>query len=173
MVKKIFMGIMVLLFIFTSVVKTDAAELTKDGQTANVPVRYTVDNTEFIIAVPAVIAADPYGTQFLVRASNVNLRPDQHLEVKITKGSGKDGEVVLERQNVPFGKPVASLVTNMSISGKGIDQNGNVVGYFEDSINSDQNITGEVRLSPLLVTDQTEAGDYEAIVEFTVTLINE
>ena len=148
----------------------DASEINTDGGSVSVPVTYTADTTSFVITIPAVINPTENGGSFSIGASHMNLRPDQHIEVSISSGCKAGGTVTLERQNVAAGKEVATLDTVFSIGGKTIDENGYVAGYFEDGKESEVNTMGDVTMSPLEITEDTEAGDYETAVEFTVAL---
>ncbi len=164
--------ILILTFLFMGMLteKVSAQTLSESGESTSVPVVYTVDNTAFIITIPAVITADFTETTFEVGAEYVNLRPDEYLEVKITSGSDQDGVVTLQRQNVPEGKDIATLKTTLSVEGSNIGENNNVVGFFQDSSDSQKNLKGKVALSPLEINEETESGDYLAILQFTVEL---
>lgn len=170
MKKRLLAGVLTVIFVFAMVQQVSANTLSTDGGSTSVPVKYTVDNTAFMITIPAMIQAGTVESEFAISASGVNLRPDEHLEVAISSGCDESGVVKLERQNVPFGKTVASLNTILSVNGKNVAQSGHIVGYFTDSANSNQNLYSPVKLSPLVVNDTTEAGDYQAVLEFTITL---
>ena len=168
--KKILTGLLAVLFIFTISQRVDAAEINTDGGSASVPVTYTAATTAFVITVPALISPSEEESTFKIGASYMNLRPEQHIEVSVSKGCRAGGIVTLERQNVAEGKPVARLDTVFSVGGMTIDNNGYLVGYFSDSDESCVNLLGAVTMSPLNVTADTEAGDYMTTIEFTVAL---
>lgn len=170
MSKKIIIGILAVIFIMAAGQSVSAADISTNGGSAQVMVTYTVDNTAFVITIPAVIAPDAEGTDFEVGAKSMNLRPEQYVEVSISSGCDGSGTVTLERQNVPEGKPVATLSTVFSVGGKNIGANGCLVGRFEDGADSRINRLGAVSMSALPVTEDTEAGDYMATVEFKVML---
>ncbi len=170
MIKKIVIGLLAAVFIMAMAENVYAADITSDGGTAVVPVKYTVNSTSFVIRIPAVIAPGTERASFEVGAQSMNLRPEQYVEVIISSGCDGNGMVTLCRQNVPEGKPVATLSTVFSVGGKNIGQNGHLVGRFEDGSDSRVNRLGEVSMSALAVDDNTEAGDYMATVEFTVKL---
>ena len=170
MSKKILMVIVTVIMIFTLKGTAYAAELTGDGDSVNVPVRYTVNNTAFVITVPMVITADTKDCYFEISASKMNLRPDEAVVVSIVSGCDIDGAVNLVRQDVATDKPVATLKTMLTVGGKSIVENDYRVGYFRDSINSEINLDGKVTLSGLEINENTEAGDYEGIIRFQVEL---
>ncbi|MBD5157288.1 MAG: hypothetical protein HDT13_06615 [Butyrivibrio sp.] len=168
--KKILMGILTAVFIMVMGETVYAANMNADGQTAQVPVTYTVSNTSFVITIPAVIAPGAEGTSFEIGASGMNLRPEEYIEVSVSSGCAGDGTVTLKRQNVPEGKPVATLSTVFSVGGQNIGANGFLVGRFEDGADSRVNRLGAVSMSALNVDENTEAGDYMTTVEFKVKL---
>lgn len=168
--KKIIMGILAAIFTMVMGETVYAANMNTDGQTAKVPVRYTVNNTSFVITVPAVIAPGAEGESFEIGAASMNLRPEQFIEVSVSSGCTENGTVTLKRQNVPDGKPVATLDTVFSVGGKNIGANGYLVGRFEDGADSKVNRLGAVSMSALKVNENTEAGDYMTTVEFKVRL---
>lgn len=168
--KKIIMGILAAIFIMVTGQKVYAANMNTDGQTATVPVRYTVSNTSFVITVPAVIAPGIEGRSFEIGAASMNLRPEQFVEVSVSSGCTENGTVTLKRQNVPEGKPVATLDTVFSVGDKNIGANGYLVARFEDGADSKVNRLGAVSMSALNVKEDTEAGDYMTTVEFKVRL---
>lgn len=170
MVKKIIMGILSMVFIMAMGESVHAETLTASGSTAEVPVTYTVSGGEIIVTIPALIVPDTEETNFEVMARSMNLRPDQYVEVNITAGCDENGAVTLERQNVPDGKPVATLSTVFSVGGQSINKNNYLVGSFEDGTDSTINLLGPVSVSALNVDKNTEAGDYKGLVEFTVTI---
>ena len=170
--KKILTCFLSVFFVFAISQRVDASEINTDGGKARVPVTYTANTTAFIITIPAVISPSDEETSFNVGASYMNLRPEQHIEVSVTGGCNEGGVVTLERQNVAEGKKAATLNTVFSIDGNPIDKNGYLVGYFEDSSESSTNILGNVTMSPLNITADTEAGDYRTVVEFTFSLNN-
>lgn len=164
------MGILTAVFIMVMGETVYAANMNADGQTAQVPVTYTVSNTSFVITIPAVIAPGAEGTSFEIGASGMNLRPEEYIEVSVSSGCAGDGTVTLKRQNVPEGKPVATLSTVFSVGGQNIGANGFLVGRFEDGADSRVNRLGAVSMSALNVDENTEAGDYMTTVEFKVKL---
>ncbi len=173
MIKKI---IAVVLTAVMTLVMSEAAyaqNITTDGGSVDVPVRYTVNNTAFVITVPEVITAQVVDTQFSIGASYMNLRPDEYVEVTITSGCDAVGTVELIRQGAELGRNNDSLETTLTANGKVISDNRFVVGYFSDSNDSTINQTGPITMSGLKVNENTQAGDYEALVEFTVTLRDE
>lgn len=171
--KKFFMVLMTVAMVFGMSNSVNAAELSKNGDTASIPVKYTVNNTAFVITIPAVISPDTTVTTFEVEASYVNLRPDEHIEVSVKSGCDIDGKVTLKRQGVADGKQVAELATYFTTSGINIAENGFIVGVFEDSASSNSNTIGAVSMSALEVTQNTEAGDYQGLVEFEINLISD
>lgn len=168
--KKILTGLLALFFVLTISQQVDAAEINTDGGSVSVPVTYTADTTAFVITIPAVISPSEKESSFNVGASYMNLRPEQYIEVSVSKGCKTGGVVTLERQNVAEGKPAATLDTVFSVGGETIDGNGYLVGYFKDGSESRVNILGDVTMSALNVTEDTEAGDYRTTLEFTVAL---
>ncbi|MGN0369139.1 MAG: hypothetical protein ACI4EW_01165 [Butyrivibrio sp.] len=174
MFKKVLVFVLGTIIFFSMSKAVYAADITitTDGGTVEVPVRYTVDNTSFIITIPAVIAPSTTESSFQIGADYMNLRPDQSVEVTVSSGCNSEGVVVLERQNVPNGKPVATLETTLSTRMGRINENGYLVGQFSDGENSTVNTLGSVSMSPLNVTENTEAGDYCAGIVFKVQVKN-
>lgn len=168
--KKIFMFLLTVALIFGQNVTAYAANMTTSGEEVSVPVKFSVNNTSFIITVPTVIMASDSGSEFTITASDINLRPEEYLEIFITKGCNENGSIILERQNVPEGKEIATLKTDVSINGKSIKDNNFRVGYFKDGSNSNENLDGKVTLSGIEINEDTESGDYATTVCFKVEL---
>lgn len=170
MFKKIMVFVLGTIIFFSMSKAVYAADVTisTDGGTVEIPVKYTVDNTSFVITIPAVIAPSTTKSSFLIGAESMNLRPDQSVEVTISSGCNSESVVVLERQNVPEGKQVATLETTLSTQTGKISENGYLVGRFRDGTDSTLNILGSVSMSPLNVTENTESGDYAAGIVFKV-----
>ena len=103
--KKILVLLLSVLMIFSYSVTVKAATLTTDGETVKVPVKYTVDNTEFIITVPAQLMLDSRDVSFTITAQGMNLRPDETVLVSISDGCDQNGGVELVRQNDKQSKP--------------------------------------------------------------------
>ena len=85
--KKVLVVLLSILMIFSYSVSVKAATLNSDGDTVEVPVKYTVDNTEFLITIPAQLTLDSRDVSFSVTSQNMNLRPDETVIVSITKES--------------------------------------------------------------------------------------
>ena len=168
--KKILTGLLALLFVFTVSQRVDASEINTDGGSVSVPVTYTAATTAFVITIPAVISPSNDEQSFSIEASYMHLRPEQYIEVSVSSGCGEGGVVTLKRQNVSEEKPTATLDTVLSVGGNTIDKNGYLVGFFCHGSESSVNILGDVTMSPLNVTSDTEAGDYRTTLEFTVAL---
>lgn len=172
MSKKIIMCILAMILIFSGVHNVNAKTLSSDGETASVMVKYTADTTAFEIVIPSVICPDSNNSSFVVKASYMNLRPDEYVEVSIADGCKEGGVVSLMRQNVPNGKEVSVLDTILTIDNVTLDKLSYVVGRFEDGTDSAKNLVGDVNIGKLNVNKDTEAGDYAAVVEFKVELKN-
>ncbi len=170
MVKKITIAILTFIMIISSCNTINAAQITEDGGTASIPIRYSVNNTAFIITIPAIIIPDTKESSFMVSADYMNIRPDEHVEVSITKGCDIDSKVTLTRQNVTADKMADTLDTYLSLSNQAVSENNYVVGYFKDSLVSTENILGKVYMSALEIDSNTPAGDYASVIEFTVDL---
>ena len=69
--KKIIMILLSAVFIFTMSEQVRAAEISTNGGSVSVPVRYTVDNTAFTITIPTVIWAGTSETEFEIAAGNL------------------------------------------------------------------------------------------------------
>ena len=68
--KKILVVLLSILMIFSYSVSVNAATLTSDGESVKIPVKYTVDNTEFLITIPAEITLDSKDINFSVTNSH-------------------------------------------------------------------------------------------------------
>lgn len=169
MIRKILTGVLALVLIMSISEAAYGASISTDGGSAAVPVTYTVDNSSFEITVPALITPSTEEESFLIGASNMNIRPDQYVEVRVISGCDQNGTVTMERQNVPVGKQTATLETTFSVAGKNISETDYVVGHFEDG-SSIVNTAGAVTMSAVTVDETTQAGDYLATVEFRVDL---
>lgn len=167
--KKIFMILLTMLMVFSTSIGVNAAELSSDGASANVPVKYTVDNTEFIIRIPAELSPDTEDVEFSITADRMNLRPDESVVVFVTGGCNDNGQVILSRQGDSSDKP-ATLITTLMVNGASISGNNNIVAMFRDGDNSTENLLGNVKMSALVIDENTRAGDYIGIVEFKVEL---
>lgn len=166
--KKILMFVLTAIMVFTLKETVHAADINTNGGTATVPVRYTVDNTAFVITVPTVIWADKSDTQFEVLAKEINIRPDEHLQVFISEGCNSEGKIVLDRQGVEPGNE-AQIEVTATVGGGNIAANNFRVGHFKDST-SLTNLDGKVTLSGLTVNDNTKSGDYQSRICFKVEL---
>lgn len=169
MVKRILTGVLALVLILSVSEAAYAANITTDGGKATVPVTYTVNNSSFEVTIPAVIRPSTVESSFEVGATKVNIRPDEYVEVSISSGCDADSKVVMSRQNVPTDKTVATLETKFSAGGVLIGKNNYIVAHFEDG-SKIVNSIGDIKMSPVTVTQNTEAGDYSATVEFKVDL---
>lgn len=172
MSKKIIMCILAMILIFSGVQNVHAKTLSTDGETTSVTVKYTADTTAFEIVIPAFICPAGENSSFTVASSYMNLRPDEYVEVSIADGCKEGGKVSLKRQNVPAGKPVSVLETVLTIDNVTLDRLSYVVGRFEDGKDSTKNLIGSVMMGKLNINRDTEAGDYQAVVEFKVDLKN-
>lgn len=167
--KKIFMVLLTMLMVFSTSVGVNAAELSSDGASVNVPVKYTVDNTEFVIRIPAEISPDMIDREFSITADRMNLRPDESVIVSVTGGCDENGVVILKRQGDNSDKP-SILTTSLMINGVSIADNNNIVAMFRDGDNSTENLLGNVKMSALVIDENTKSGDYIGTVEFKVEL---
>ena len=170
MSKKIIMILITAALLFWRAVNVDAATLSSDGESADVMVKYTVNNTAYEITIPAVICPSTSESSFSVSSEYMNLRPDEYIQVSLSSGCEAEGIVTLKRQNVPKGKPVSEIDTVLSINGVTLDKLSNIVGRFEDGADSTRNLVDNVSVGKLNIDRTTEAGDYMAIVEFRVDL---
>lgn len=166
--KKILMFILTAVMVFSIKETVHATEINSNGGSATVPVKYTVDNTSFLITIPTVIWADKKETQFEVSAKEINIRPDEHLQVFITEGCDSEGKLILERQGVTEGNE-SHLETTVLVSGRNVADNNYRVGHFKDG-SSVTNLDGKITLSGLNVDENTRAGDYWTTVCFKVEL---
>ena len=175
MSKKIITILLTALMVLTMSQGVSAATLTTDGQTADVPVKYTAKTTAFSVTIPAALAPDGAKAKtFSISSAKMNLRPDEHIEVSISQGVDTNSAVTLLRQNVPAGKTVATLLTTLSVKGDVLSKNNNVVGYFADSATPTTNTIGAVTMSALNYNaTTTEAGDYLGTVTFKISLIQD
>lgn len=167
--KKVLVVLLSILMIFSYSVNVKAATLTSDGESVQVPVKYTVDNTEYLITIPAQITLDSRDISFTVTSQGMNLRPDEMVVVSISNGCNQSGGVELVRQNDRQSTP-STLYTYLTIGGKNIAQNNFEVAKFMDGDNSTQNILGAVVMSAPVITEDTKAGDYCGTLEFLVEL---
>ena len=170
--KKILVVLLSILMIFSYSVSVNAATLTSDGETVKVPVKYTVNNTEFIITVPAQLMLESRDVSFTITAQEMNLRPDEIVVVSISDGCKEDGSVALVRQNDKQTRP-SILYTYLTVDGENIAQNEYMVAKFMDGDNSTENLIGEVVMSAPVVTEDAKAGDYSGTLEFLVELRRE
>lgn len=143
-----------------------------DEGEVSVPVRYTADTTSYTIKIPALITAGENVMEYSIEAEKINLRPDECVKVYISEGCDQNGTVTLTRQNVPTGKKAATLSTTFTIKNLNVPVSDNdyIVGYFEDSANSIENMVGSILVNPVNISDSTEAGDYSGTVTFAVIL---
>ncbi len=167
--KRIFLVLLTALMVFTTGIRVNASELNSDGATAKVPVKYTVDNTEFVIRIPAELTPDINDSEFVITADCMNLRPDESVIVSITDGCNEKGQVLLIRQGDDSAEP-ASLTTTLMVNESVISADNNVVGLFRDGDDSTVNLSGAVRMSALVIDENTRSGDYIGTVEFKVEL---
>ena len=107
--------------------------------------------------------------EFSITADRMNLRPDESVVVSVAKGCNDNGQVILTRQGDNSNKP-ATLTTTLMINGTNISGNSNIVAMFRDSDNSTENLLGNVKMSALIVAENTRPGDYIGPVEFKVEL---
>ena len=170
--KKVLVVLLSILMIFSYSVSVKAATLNSDGDSVNVPVKYTVDNTEFLITIPAQLTLASRDVSFTVTSQRMNLRPDESVIVRITKGCNESGGVELVRQNDKQSRP-STLYTYLTINGKNIASNNYEVARFVDGDNSTTNTLGKVVMSAPVVTEDTKAGDYCGTIEFSVELRRE
>ena len=167
--KKILTVLLTILLVFSSNMVVNAANLSSDGATTQVPVKYTAETTAFTIIIPAQLSPTNKSNTFQVTSSNMNLRPDEEIVVTISSGCNSSGEVLLKREGDKTSSQ-ATLKTILTAGGKNISQNNYVVGLFKDSDTSTKNLTGNITMSGLSVDSSTKAGDYSAVVEFKVQL---
>lgn len=170
--KKVLVVLLSILMIFSYSVTVKAATLTSDGESVEVPVKYTVNNTEFLITIPAQITLDSRDISFTVTSQGMNLRPDEMVVVSISKGCNQSGAVELVRQNDRQSTP-STLYTYLTIGGKNIAQNNFEVARFIDGDNSTKNTLGAVVMSAPVINEDTKAGDYCGTLEFSVELRRE
>lgn len=174
MYKKFIIGVLAVIMMFSMSEVVWADTISVNGGTSNVPVTFTVDNTSFVITIPKEIKPKANeDSTFSIGATQMNLRPDERLDVTIASGCGAEGAVKLIRQNVPMGKEPASLTTKLSVKNQTIDKNHFLVGQFKDSANSTQNLLGNVTMSGLSVNSSTESGEYRATIEFKVEVVRD
>lgn len=167
--KKILCVLLTIFLVMTLRITIKAGTLTKDGDSVEVPVKYTVDNTEYIITIPAEITVTNEETNFIVTAEKMNLRPDEEVVVKIVKGCDANGDVALVRQQEDLeNAPV--LTTSFTQNGKSIADNDFIVGQFVDGVDSKVNVLGAVSMSAPVIDENTKAGDYIGIIQFEVEL---
>lgn len=169
MCKKFFLVLLTVLMVFSTSIGVNAAELNSDGETVSVPVKYTVNNTEFIVRIPAELTPDTQDSEFMVTADRMNLRPDESVIVSITEGCDEDGQVVLTRQGDISDHP-ATLTTTLTINEEAISTDNNIVGIFKDGNNSTANLLGAVKMSLPVINENTKAGDYVGTIEFKIEL---
>lgn len=167
--KKILAVLLTILMIFSSNIVVNAATLSTDGATTQVPVKYTANTTAFVIVIPAQLSPTTKSKSFSITSSSMNLRPDEELVVTISSGCNSSGQVILQREGDKTSNP-ATLTTTLVVGGKAISENDYIVGMFKDSDTSTTNLTGNIIMSPLKVDSNTKAGDYSAVVEFKVEL---
>ena len=167
--KKILCVLLTVLMVMTFRTTINAGTLTKDGESVEVPVKYTVNNTEYIITIPAEIIVGNEETSFVISAEKMNLRPDEEVIVKIVEGCDANGDVTLVRQQANLDNaPV--LITKFTQNSKNIAENDYIVGKFVDGADSKVNILGEVSMSPPVVDENTKAGDYIGTIQFELEL---
>lgn len=167
--KKILTVLLAILLVFSSNIVVNAASLSTDGATTQVPVKYTANTTAFVINIPAQLSPETTHTSFTITSSSMNLRPDEELVVRISSGCNSLGQVILQREGDKTSNP-ATLTTTLVCSGKNIVRNDYIVGAFRDSDTSTNNIMGSVTMSALKVDESTKSGDYSAVVEFQLEL---
>lgn len=167
--KKILCVLLTLLLVLSSRITINAATLTTDGDSVEVPVKYTVDNTEFIITIPAELTVGNEETSFEITAQKMNLRPDEEVIIKIAKGCDSSGAVSLVRQQEDI-STAPILNTSLTQNGVSIASNDFIVGKFVDSDNSVENIMGAISMSVPVVDENTRAGDYIGTLQFEVEL---
>ena len=166
--KKILCVLLTILLVMTLRTTINAGTLTKDGDSISVPVKYTVDNTEFVIIIPAEITVGNEETSFLIMAEKINIRPDEEVIVRISEGCNENGAITLVRQQENEDAPV--LFTDLTQNGVNIAENDYIVGKFVDSDNSTNNTLGEVNMSVPVVDENTRAGDYIGTICFEVEI---
>ncbi len=167
--KKIFGVLLTIFLVFAVTINVNAATLTEDGGSVTVPVRYTVDNTEYIITFPAEITVGNEDTSFEIKAEKMNLRPDEEVVVLIKEGCDPSGNVILKRQQSDL-ENAPILTTSLTQSGISIVDNDFVVGKFIDGADSTVNTMGMVTMSVPVVDENTKAGDYIGTLQFEVEL---
>ena len=167
--KKILTVLLTIYLVILASVPISAAVLTGDGESVSVPVKYSVDTTEYIISIPAEITLANTDISFEIKADKMNLRPDEELVVTISSGCNSSGQVILQREGDKTSNP-ATLTTTLTAGGTNIAQNNHVVGLFKDSDNSTDNLTGNITMSALKIDSNTKSGDYSTVVEFKVQL---
>ena len=167
--KKILTVLLTILLIFSSNIVVNAANLSTDGATAQVPVKYTANTTAYIINIPSQLSPTTSHTTFEVTSSSMNLRPDEELVVSISSGCNSAGQVILQREGDKTTNP-ATLTTTLVVNAKNIARNNYIVGLFKDSDTSTENTMGKITMSALKVDENTKSGDYSAVVEFKVEL---
>lgn len=167
--KRILTALLTILLVFSSSMVVNATTLSSDGATTQVPVKYTVNNTAFVINIPSELTPDTELKSFTITAESMNLRPDEELVVKISSGCNEYGQVILTREGDKTSNP-ATLYTLLVCNGMNIARGDYLVGLFRDSDDSTHNIAGKVNMSALKVESDTKAGDYSAVVEFKVEI---
>lgn len=170
-IKKILIGFLAAACVLLAGERVWADTISTNGGTSSVPVKFTVDNTAFVITVPAVITPQKGAdSSFAISATKMNLRPDEEIQVSIVGGCDANSVVKLVRQNTPEGKEPAYLTTTLTTSGTKIGTNNFLVGRFRDGADSTKNLVGAVTMSALAVNENTEAGEYLAMIDFKVDL---
>ncbi len=167
--KKILTVLLTLYLVLATSVSLDAATLTADGDFVEVPVKYSVNNTEYIITIPAEITLDSTDTSFEITAEKMNLRPDEEVIVKISSGCDSNGMVTLTRQQSDR-ENAPTLTSTLTQNGVNIASNEYIVGKFVDGENSLTNTLGTVIMSAPKIDENTKAGDYLGNLQFEVEL---
>lgn len=167
--KKILTILLTLYLVLAASVSLDAATLTADGESVKVPVKYSVNNTEYIITIPAEITLDSADTSFEITAEKMNLRPDEEVIVKISSGCDSNGVVTLTRQQSDEAN-APTLSSTLSQNGVNIATNEYIVGKFVDGENSTANTLGAIIMSAPKIDENTKAGDYLGTIQFEVEL---
>ena len=171
MFKKIIAALMTVVGVFASVTAVKAETISTDGGSVSVPVTYTVDNSYFEVVIPATISVGTEATGFAITSTAMNIRPDETVQVSIASGCNEKGIVELERQGVAGGQKAATLDTYVTIDGTGINETNYIVGRFTDATGTDNQV-GDVSMSGLTVTEDTQSGDYMATIVFKVDLVS-
>ena len=167
--KKILTVLLTIYLVILASVPISAAVLTGYGESVSVPVKYSVDTTEYIISIPAEITLANTDISFEIKADKMNLRPDEEVVVKISKGCDENGMVTLIRQQSDL-ENAPTLQSHLTQNGTNVVENEYIVGLFKDGSNSTVNTLGVINMSAPMIDENTKAGDYLGTLQFELEL---